>query len=160
MPRFSEFFKDGDKILSVGRHWKWDYSTFFNNPSKVCDYIVTDIEAEMEPDLVDNIGKSQFETNSFDGIILVGVYDSLKQTIPDEVTEEVHRILKPGGRALIAWSGTPNGIYSPHQAWPKFIVDEVHYIWGPQFMQEDKSFYGEGENQGIFLIVRNRDDTI
>lgn len=159
LPHFASFFKDGDKILSVGRHWKWDYSTFFNNPAKVCDYLVTDIQPEMEPDLVDDIGHSEFATNTFDGIILVGVYDSLIGTIGDEVTAEVHRILKPGGRVLIAWSPTPNGIYSPHQAWPQFIVDEVQYVWGSHFMGEnDTDSYGEGDNMGIFIIARNRDD--
>lgn len=157
VPHFAEFFKDGDRILSVGVHPVWDYSTFFNSPAKQCEYIRTDIQPEMDPDIVDNIGQSQFPDNHFDGIILVGVYDSLINTTGDKVTAEVHRILKPGGRVLIAWSGTPNGIYSPHEAWPPFIVDEVHYTWGSHFMEEGKSYYGEGENRGIFIIARNRE---
>lgn len=156
MPRFAKFAKDGDKVLSVGRHWLWDYSTFFNRPDIQCEYIVTDIQEEMKPDVIDNMGKSQFETDSFDMVILVGVYDSLIGAIGDQITSEVHRVLKPGGRVLIAWSGTPNGIYSPHEAWPPFIVDEVYYTWGSHMMEEGKDYYGEGENQGIFIIARNR----
>jgi len=156
MPRFASYFKDGDKILSVGRHRKWDYSRFFNTPAKLCDFVVTDIQAEMEPDIVDNMGASKFEDNTFDGIILVGVYDSLIGAVGDQITSEVHRVLKPGGRVLIAWSGTPEGKYSPHEAWPNFIVDEVYYAWGEQFLGEDGNYYGEGQNQGIFLIARNK----
>jgi SAM-dependent methyltransferase len=156
VPYFSEFFKDGDRILFVGKHPVWDYSPFFNSPAKQCEYIVTDIEPEMEPDIVDNIAHSKFEDNSFDGIILVGVYDSLKQANSDEVTSEVRRLLKPGGRILVAWNGTEGGKYDPHESWKDFIVDEVRYIWGSSLMEEGKDWFGEGDCQGIFIIARNR----
>lgn len=156
MPYFAEKFKDGDRVLSVGKHPIWDYSPLFNSPAKQVEFMVSDIQPEMDPDVVDNMGKSQFPDNHFDGIVLVGVYDSIINSTGDEISKEVHRVVKPGGHVLIAWSGTPRGIYSPHEAWPWMIVDEVHWSWGTHFMEKDKSYYSEGENQGIFIIGRNR----
>lgn len=157
MPHFASFFKDGDKVLFVGRHPLWDYSPFFNSPARQCEYIVSDIDDGYQPtaDVIDNIGESKFATDNFDGVILVGVFDSLKNTTGDKVTSEVSRILKPDGRILIAWGPMPEGSYNPVTAWPAFIIDEAHWVWG-SWMMEEGSIYGKGDHQAVFIIGRNK----
>lgn len=161
MPHFAKFFKDGDKILFVGRHPYWDYSRFFNNPAKQCEYIVIDNSPDCNPppDIVDNMGKSQFPDASFDGIILIGVYDSLYKSTSEEVTATTLRLLKPTGRVFVATTAGDGGYYNPVEAWPGFIVDEVHYVWGEDRFNkktDERGFYGRGINWGIFLIMRKK----
>lgn len=159
MSHFATFFQDGDRVLYVGKQAIWDYSVFFNGPHKQVEFITSDIEASAEPDVVDNICDSQFETDSFDGMILIGIFDSLKgeDRSSKKVISETHRILKPGGRLFAAIDGKPNGAYDPVSAWPDFYVDEVYYVWGEtHLVEEDKGWYGEGRNQVILLIMRNR----
>ena len=158
MPRFAQNFKDGDRILSVGKHPLWDYSVFFNGPHKQCEYIVSDIEPEIEPDVVDNIAESQFDDNSFNGVIAIGLYDSLKGegVTPEKVTAGITRILKPGGRLFVALTGRKNGSYDPAASWPNFYVDEVYYIWGDNMVEIGRGWYGEGDNQAIFLVLRKK----
>lgn len=159
MPHFASFFHDGDRILYVGKQPFWDYSVFFNGPHKQAEFITSDIEESVGPDVVDNICDSQFETDSFDGVILIGIFDSLKGEgrSSKKVISETHRILKPGGRLFAAVDGRPSGKYDPASAWPDFYVDEVYYVWGEtHLVEEDKGWYGEGPNQAIFLIMRNK----
>ena len=159
MLHFASFFCDGDRVLYVGKQVIWDYSVFFNGPHKQVEFVTSDIEPAMEPDVVDNICDSQFETDSFDGVILIGIFDSLKGEghSSKKVISETHRILKPGGRLFAAIDGKPNGSYDPASAWPDFYVDEVYYIWGKTHkMEEGVGWYGMGPNQVIILIMRNR----
>jgi SAM-dependent methyltransferase len=160
MPRYASFFKDGDKILSVGVHPMWDYSVFFNGPHKQCEFIVSDVQdTNPLPDVKDNMGKSQFPSESFDGIILVGVYDSLHEATANEITSETLRLLKPGGRVLVATTAGDQGSYNPVTAWPDFVVDEVAYVWGDTHMvdlKDEKGYYGRGVCYGIFLIMRKK----
>lgn len=159
MIHFSSFFKDGDKILFLGRHPRWDYSVFFNGPHKQCEYVVSDIEPDADPDIVDNIADSKFGDESFHGIILIGIFDSMKGegTTPNKIKNEIRRILKSDGRLFAAINGKPRGSYNPIEDWPNFYVDEVYWIWGKtHLMEEGKPWYGKGDNQAIFLIMRKR----
>jgi len=157
MGRFAEFFKDGDKILSVGVHPAWDYSPFFNSPAKQCQYITSDIKEEMSPNIVDNFANTTFEEDSLDGVILIGVYDSLIEATAPEITTSLEKVLKPGGRAFVAITGQPQGNYNPGTAWPNFYIDEVYYSWSKtNRVEPDGNYYGEGDNQAIFLVLRRK----
>lgn len=161
MPHFASFFKDGQRILFVGRHPIWDYSPFFNSPQKQCEYIVIDSSEDCNPppDFYDNVGKSQFPDEHFDGIVLIGVYDSLYKATAEEVTAGVLRMLKPDGRVFVATTAGDAGSYNPVNAWPDFVVDEVHYTWGDTHWnkkEDDGGYYGKGVCYGIFLIMRKK----
>jgi SAM-dependent methyltransferase len=158
MPYFASFFKNGDRILFVGRHPKWDYSIFFNGPHKQCEYIVSDIDKETNPDVIDDITQSKFETNSFDGVIIIGIFDSFKPgSKPDNFKSELVRIIRPGGRVLMALNHfPPNGAINAVDAWPEFMVDEVYRIFGKSNLVEKEGWYGNGLCQAIFLIMRKK----
>lgn len=160
VPHFARFFKDGDSILNVGVHPLWDYSVFFNGPHKQCEYINVDVQdTNPLPDVKDDYAKSQYPDARFDGIILIGVYDSLINCTAQQITDSTVRLLKPEGRVLVATTAGDQGSYNPIQAWPQFVVDEVHYVWGDTHMvtkKDDKGFYGRGVCYGIFLIMRKK----
>ena len=160
MPHFAEFFKDGDKVLNVGVHPMWDYSTFFNNPAIQCEYINIDVQdTNPLPDVKDNVAQSKYPDGYFKGIILVGVYDTLVEATAEGVTAGALRLLDKDGRVLVATSAGDQGSYNPVTSWPGFVVDEVHYIYGNTHMvskADDKGYYGRGVCYGIFLIMRKK----
>ena len=159
MPHFASFFRDSDRVLYVGKQPLWDYSVFFNGPHKQAEFITSDIEPTVEPDVVDNMADSQFATDSFDGVILIGLFDSMKGegTTAKKIVAEVHRVLRPGGRLFAAVGGKAGGKYDPVRAWPAFYVDEVYYIWGgPELVESGADCRGEGANHAIFLIMRSK----
>lgn len=130
LPRYANKFKDGSDILFVGVHKYWDYACYFNNPGKLCNYQTLDYQLANErieqpaPDIHANIEScDQIQDKSFDGIIMIGVYESLHNK--PQTFANINRLLKDGGTALISIPGkgyTPyqevdeNSIY-PHDAW-------------------------------------------
>lgn len=94
IPKFAKNFKQGN-ILFVGVDRVYDYAHVF----KGCNYQTLDINPETRPDIVADIQDSKLPANSFDGIIMVGVYEYLPK--PRRAFEEIARILKPTGKALI-----------------------------------------------------------
>lgn len=154
VPRFSEYFKDGDKILCTGKHPYWDYSVFFNGPHKQCEYVTVDIREEIEPDIVDNLGNSKQESGSYDGILCIGLFDSLIDTTKENAKKELTRLLKKGGRMLLA---TPiNCISTFIRSWEEYYVDEIYSLFGEDNLVHDKGFYQEGKLQSIFIIMRKK----
>ncbi len=98
IPDFAKQFNSGE-ILFVGKDTKWDYSHLFPK----CNYRTLDINPQIEPDIVANIESSGLPPNSFDGIIMTGMYEYLKNLV--KAIDEIYRILKPGGKALICVPG-------------------------------------------------------
>jgi len=140
VPRFANRFKDGDKILFVGCHPYWDYSPFFNNPGKLCNYRTLDKHPgggnQPVPDFNLSIEDCHtIEDNWFDGIIMIGVYEYLDH--PEKAFSEINRILKPDGKALISVPGKgyytdENRSINPWEVWEKFcplIILEVYVIY-------------------------------
>jgi len=137
LPRFAYGCPDGSEILFVGCHPYWDYSPFFNHPGKLCNYRTLDKHPgggnQPKPDFNLSIEDCHtIEDNTFDGIIMIGVYEFLDH--PEKAFSEINRILKPGGRALISVPGKgyyPDGKRSVHpwQVWEKFsplTIQEVY----------------------------------
>ncbi len=98
IPDFAKQFNSGE-ILFVGKDTKWDYSKWFPK----CNYQTLDINPKIKPDIVANIEDCELDSNSFDGVIMTGVYEFLEH--PWLAKEEIYRILKPGGKALICVPG-------------------------------------------------------
>ena len=156
VPLFASFIPSGGKVYNIGKHRMWDYSAYFNNPAKQCEYFSTDIAAGEEPDIVDDITQSRLETNSADGILFIG----MDWDIPDprQALAEVKRILKPGGRVVTAFAGegdTRGGnTYSLEQVMnfhKEFLVDEISIMYGSNAVGVR---YDEGPVFAYMVIAR------
>lgn len=163
VPRFSKFFKNGDVIVEVGKHIFWDYKPFFFNPSLLCEFKTIDIQPglrdqQTQEELlyeVDNILESKMTDNSVDGFLFIGMHDGIDDA--KKAYAEMLRILKPGGRTLIAFPGSGavcGGSLVGQDEWQNFltgyIVDEVHYIYDP----ENDERYSDGKNTSILVLAR------
>lgn len=149
IPRFAETFEDGAEIIFVGVHPLWDYSPFFNNPRKICHYRTLDNNPNTQPppDIVASIEECpSIETESIDGIIMIGVYEYLNRKA--EAFAEINRVLKPTGRAVIA---VPGRGYYPD----KNRSVDLWEVWDrmmPMRVREVYTFY-EGSLQPTSIIV-------
>ena len=59
----------------------------------------SDIDAERNPDFVDDICNSRLPSDTFDVVVMASVLEHVQQ--PFEAAREIGRILKPGGSALL-----------------------------------------------------------
>ena len=164
LPKFASFFKHGDQIVEVGKHVYWDYKSYFFNPIRMCEFVSVDIKADLvdqdtnEPlhYWVDDITHSKFTDRSIDGVLFIGMHDNIGD--PQAAYDEIYRILKPGGRVLIAFPGSGaacggrlvEGMFDWSQYLDGFIIDTVEYVYDP----EDHNRYGEGKNTSIQVIAR------
>lgn len=104
VPRFASFFKSMDRIINIGKHRYWDYKPFFNNPKLLCYYENLDSDSKEGSEIVADIQQCpQIESESINGIMMIGVYESLER--PKDAFSEMHRIIKPGGKIMIAFPG-------------------------------------------------------
>lgn len=109
LPRWAFRCPDGSDVLFVGVHKYWDYASFWNNPAKLCNFYTMDIHPGAEdypaPDYNLNIETcDELESNRFEQIIMIGVFEYLDH-FDDKAVPQIHRMLKPGGRAIFAFTG-------------------------------------------------------
>lgn len=150
IPHFASFFKDGDKVINIGQHIFWDYSMVFNNMLLRCDYLTTDTDpTQGEPDIIDDITQSKLESDSADGMMLVGMSDVVAQF--DKALSEIYRILKPGGRLLVSFHGVtlPGFLEKLKQ----FKLDELHCVYDPGAVGWT-DMYSDGLINSYFALVR------
>jgi SAM-dependent methyltransferase len=62
-------------------------------------YKITDYTNQYHPDFVEDIHKLSFQDNSIDGLFCIAVLEHVYD--PKRAAEEIVRVLKPGGHALI-----------------------------------------------------------
>jgi SAM-dependent methyltransferase len=163
LPKIASFYKSGDTIVNIGTHIFWDYKSYFFNPVRFCNYITTDIRPGLTDQqtgepldyMVDDICHSKMESNSVDCVICIGIHDEV--TEPELLYPEVYRILKPGGRIMVAFPGTGANVVGRWiglTEWAdflkQFIVDDVHYVYDP----ENEERYSDGRNTAIMVIAR------
>lgn len=163
LPKFAQFFKHGDIVIEVGKHVYWDYSSYFVNPVRMCDFISIDTNPDLRSQddnsqlsyWVDDITNSKFGNGSVDGVLFIGMHDNIND--PQKAYQEIYRILKPGGRVLVAFPGTGarcGGTLEGMFDWPNylegFIIDDVHFVYSP----ENDERYEYGKNTSILVIAR------
>jgi len=86
----------GGRILFVGVNTTYDYGEMFFSD---CVFETLDIRPTTNPTHTGDIRFCPLPDSSYDGIILIGVYEFLDGG--GNVFTEMNRMLKPGGRALI-----------------------------------------------------------
>ena len=97
MPDFAKRVKG--RILFVGVYAKIDYSVYF----KGCEFLTLDNNKDTKPDILMDIQQCKIPAETFDAIIMIGVYESL--LFSDAAFREINRMLKKGGLALISVPG-------------------------------------------------------
>lgn len=163
VPKFASFFKNGDKIVEVGKHIFWDYQPFFFNPNLLCDFTSIDVKEGLSDQqtgeplkyTVGDITNSGMADNSVDGFLFIGMHDNIHNA--PGAYSEMRRVLKPGGRLLVAFPGTGAacggelvGMFEWASFLEGFIIDDVTYVYGP----EDEQRYTDGKNTSILVIAR------
>lgn len=150
IPHFATFFKDDDLVYNIGQHIFWDYSMIFNNMALRCNYLTTDTDpTQGEPDIIDDITQSKLESDTADGVMLVGMSD----VVPDfnKALSEIHRILKPGGRLLVSFHGvTLQGFIEKLK---DYKIDELHFVYDPGQVGWTE-MYSDGDINSYFAICR------
>lgn len=135
LPSLAARLKEGDKVLFVGTDSSWDYKSLFFNPSRLTEFITMDISEKYKPDMVGDISNCpQIENDSYDLVILIGVYEFVNNK--KQMFEEIHRILKPKGKALLSLPGkgyyeSPDNHVEPWDVWEKIKplkVEELYAI--------------------------------
>lgn len=156
VPLFASYIPSGGKVYNIGKHRMWDYSPYFNNPAKQCEYYSTDIAPGEEPDIVDDINNSKLPDNDADGILFIGMDWDIPD--PTQALSQIHRILKPGGRVVTAFAGegdTRGGnTYSLQQVMDfhkDFLVDEITIMYGEN---PTGTRYDKGPVFAYFVIAR------
>jgi len=163
LPKLASFYKSGDLIVNIGTHIFWDYSSYFFNPVRMCEYITTDVQLDLKDQQegtllnykIDDITNSSFADSSVDCVIFIGMFDNINN--PRLAFDNILRILKPGGRLLVAFPGSGavcGGELVGATEWADwltgFIVDDVTYVYDP----EDEERYSDGKNTSIIVLAR------
>lgn len=131
MSRFSRHFTGGT-VYWIGKHQRWDYRAFF--PEGVLK--TTDINPSFGPDVIDDILDSKIPEGSADGVVYIGMDEDITDT--EKALENIHRILKPGGRLLIGLTGVGDsgngkkfgflegiGLFTLD----RFLIEDVYNVW-------------------------------
>lgn len=89
----------GTKVLSVGS--AGEYGKHLDQVAARVGFTVTscDIDANRNPDIVDDICASKIPPDSFDVVVMSSVLEHLKD--PFEAARAIDRALRPGGYALL-----------------------------------------------------------
>jgi SAM-dependent methyltransferase len=156
-PRFAKRFKDGDTIYFIGKHGFWDYSLFFSNFELRTNFLITDNEPGMDPDIVDDIVETKLPDNSAEGVCFTGMWEIMGGAMP-KILGNIYRILKPGGSVIIS----KDAGYQRHKAddditfaqllvtLNQYLIDEVHFVYGPPHTKMRSS----GDIDSYLLIAR------
>jgi SAM-dependent methyltransferase len=143
---------DGSDVLFVGVHKYWDYSPFWNNPAKLCNFFTLDNHPgggdQPVPDYNMSIEDcSGLEANRFQQVIMIGVFEYLDH--PEKAFAEIYRILKPGGIAIIAMTG--KGEYNDNRGMDKAEVFER--LKPLRIIEEYPIYEDNGEPRSVTVVA-------
>jgi SAM-dependent methyltransferase len=154
LPKYAFRCPDGSDVLFVGCHKYWDYRPFWDNPAKLCtlytidpnpggvDYPVPDYNLSIET-------CDSLESNRFQQIIMIGVFEYLDH--PDQAYAQINRMLKPGGVAIIAFTG--KGEYPDNRGMDKA---EVYELIRPLRVIEEYCMYQDGGEPNSVIVVAEK----
>lgn len=137
VPAFAEKFKEGDSILFVGV--SRPFGPLYKQIFKDRFYVTVDINPNTNPDVVGDIEKCQMADKSFDGIVMIGVYEYLND--PQRAFAEIYRILKDDGWALFCVPGP--GYYSDK---PIVCPETANEVVKPMVVKEMRITYYKNDN--------------
>lgn len=132
LPQLASELKNGDKVLFVGTDTGWDYKSLFFNPSKLCTFETLDLK---EGDIVGDISECpQIVSQTYNLVVLIGVYEFVNNDRKPKMFEEIDRILAPGGKALLSLPGqgyyeSPDNHVKPHEIWEKISPLKVESLY-------------------------------
>ena len=134
LPQLASNLKDEARVLFVGTDTGWDYKSLFFNPSKLCDFRTLDPKDETADIKGDITNCPEIENDSIDLVILIGVYEFVVNK--KEMFEEIQRILKPTGKAMLSLPGegyyeNPKNHVKPAEIWEKIApmkTEEIYVI--------------------------------
>jgi ubiquinone/menaquinone biosynthesis C-methylase UbiE len=86
-------------ILDVGKSRFWDYG-----------FDTIDNNEKLNPTIIGNIEKTDFDKESYDMILCNGMYECVNE--PQKMVDEVFRILKQGGLVIFGFVGKD---YQPYK---------------------------------------------
>jgi len=132
MTKWDKFFDEkikeiakGKIVFDIGRGSRFQkglkvYKKYFSD----CDYKTIDIDTETNPDIIADAHNLPIASDSADGVICKAVLEHVKN--PIQVTEEIYRILKSGGKCFVY---VPF-LYSYHgnDYW-RFTEDGIKYLF-------------------------------
>jgi SAM-dependent methyltransferase len=87
------------RILDIGGRNSASPSAVRLRALGASEVVATDVVADHEPDLVDDITDTSIDPESFDGVWCVAVFEHV--TDYWSAIDNVHRILRPGGEAFV-----------------------------------------------------------
>jgi len=143
--------RQGASVLNVGVHKYWDYACIFNNPGRLCDYKQMDTHPgggdQPAPDFNMSIETCDAIPNdSFDAIVMIGVFEYLDHS--DMAFNQIHRMLKPGGIALLAMTG--KGEYDDSRGMGQ---EEVYERVKPLRVLENYSIFEGAEKPKSQIVI-------
>lgn len=142
MRNFSRHFKPEQKVLDIGCGFK-PYAHFFN-----CGYVGLDPLPETHPDVVGQAWDLPFPDHSFDGVVLNQALEHIAET--NATIQEIKRVLKPGGLAIITVPQTMknHSLARPASAAPvKNFDPQEHPYWHVDYWRFTKF--------GLFYLFRD-----
>lgn len=90
----------GSRVLNIGAGGQVNKVIQENLRSPKIAVESSDIDPDRKPDHVDDICNTKLEAESYDFIVCSDVIEHVLQ--PHEAAESIHKLLKPGGKCLIA----------------------------------------------------------
>lgn len=166
-PRLEEMIGRG-KVLDIGKSGFWDYRLYFPNS----EYIISDRDTELKPDVMDNIACSKFKDGEFDMVIFNGVFEQVEGNIKTDdlyisrregvmtrVFDQMKRILKRKGIIVCGLPGDGFPRYGKDRDRGRRIKDFYGGLaWVNCFCDilETKAFYDKGRLQYLFIIGQKK----
>jgi len=166
------------KILHIGKSKTWDYRSMFTNghskDKAKCQFIESDIDYSLRPQVLDDICNSKFKDNEFDYVIFNGVFEQIRskggvgfinkktgikngissietRKLVRQALKEIYRILKSGGVLIAGITGIAYPVYGDGttdtglRTTPDEFTDK--YMRGVWVKDELIKFYRDNENE-------------
>lgn len=154
LPRWASRCSDGSDVLFVGVHKYWDYSSLFNNPAKLCNFFTMDTHPGGEDQPVPDYNMSietcdEMESDRFSVIVMIGVFEYLDHA--DKAYAQIHRMLKKGGVAIIAFTG--KGEYDDNRGMDE---KDVYTLLKPLQVIENYSIYESSQKPKSVITVAEK----